>query len=164
MKSTRSAIRQMAVSGAVVAGLLGVAHAQASAAPLATSPGESATRGVTFLTNCKGESVRSPRTFAMSCQNQSYTLRNLRWKNWGAKTATATGIAMYGGCEGECASTKGARYNVTFTVTQRTNGEASVHYRRASTVLTRTEKGKKVTVRHQWNLTGKGPVIRTAKK
>lgn len=147
----RRSLATLAAAGAALACV-----APAVAAPAA--PAAPAQPDVTYVTTCDGDSVRAPKTFALSCENDSFVMKDLRWKNWGSRTATAVGTAMYGGCELECATKDGKKYTVRVTVTRPENGESAIHYTRMVTRL--TGHGKPVV--HAWNLSSdQGPTIRS---
>lgn len=91
---------------------------------------QSARAAVTYLAEClDDELVQRPRSFTLSCGDGNQSLDSLRWSNWGADRATASGSMVLNTCEPSCANGTMRRYPVRVVASRLVEGEASATYR-----------------------------------
>ena len=135
---TTGALASVSIASAQPAAAQAPTQAQAS---VATHPGtghhqgdprDKATKvraGVTFLVECVDDNrVRTPRTFTLACADNNQRLTKLRWKNWGADNAFATGIVRENVSEPLSKGDKWINYPVRIKATNLVEGEASATY------------------------------------
>lgn len=89
--------------------------------------GEPVTRAVssqadsTYLIECSfGTPVRRPVSVTVACADSNEVLDELAWRDWGADTATATGVMVENSCRPSCADGSLVRFPVDVTATNRT--------------------------------------------
>lgn len=141
---TRTA--SVALLGAAAVGVSMLAGTTATAQPTASTGGHTMTvtksspGDRTYLIECVEENLRrAPRTFDLTCADANMRLTQLKWKNWGAKTATATGKVAVNTCSPSCDKGKWASYAVKVSASKLAMGETA----RAYQTLTVTSTGKR---------------------
>ena len=67
--------------------------------------------------DCDSQASQRPDTLILTCADNSETLEDLSWTNWGAPTAKATGQLGEDSCDPDCADGTATQYAVTVTVT-----------------------------------------------
>ena len=60
-----------------------------------------------------------PESLSLACADNNYTLNDLRWSDWGAPSATATGVANINNCDPDCAQGTREQFPVTVTAQER---------------------------------------------
>lgn len=70
--------------------------------------------GIAWISNC-GPLVSQPRSLVLACADANYELASLRWRSWGARTATAAGTARANDCTPYCAAGHFHTYRMTAT-------------------------------------------------
>jgi hypothetical protein len=83
----------------------------------------------------------APQEIVLACGDGNFSLEGLRWKSWGAATATATGVVHLNDCKPYCAAGHFHDYPVTA----------------AATALKTCPGGKRQYTRLRWRFTGKLP-------
>ena len=120
----------------VLGGILGVAavlfgggtSASHTATGAATPSGATLQGQTAYLTACTGATVEVPRTFTMTCADGNYRLVGLRWQNWGAARAGATGDASVNDCAPDCAHGRTLNYRVRVTASGPIGGPGGPGY------------------------------------
>jgi hypothetical protein len=64
------------------------------------------------ITNCN-KAASSPRLLTLTCGDGNTVLKNMKWSNFGAATATGKGTFVSNTCEPNCAEGKDVSYAVT---------------------------------------------------
>jgi hypothetical protein len=90
-----------------------------------------------FVSDC-GLLVQHPKGIILACADGGYALEKLAWTNWGARTATATGLVVVNDCKPNCAAGHYHSYPARVTADRRTNCGIDVKliYLRLRTVFT----------------------------
>lgn len=113
----------------VAAGMLSVTGCvQADPKPVSSGTDSPAT-GAAFMIECTPDNlVQEPKTFTLSCGDGNQNLEGLRWRNWGAKQATAVGVATTNLCIPDCATGKVTGQDVKVIASGLVTGEAAATY------------------------------------
>jgi hypothetical protein len=82
-----------------------IATAALAVLPLPAAGQGLSTDQVFFPANCERESFQ-PRTIVVTCADQNFTIRSIRWSSWTTTSATGTGTARVNDCEPNCATGK----------------------------------------------------------
>jgi hypothetical protein len=70
--------------------------------PLLASGQGLSTEQVFVVANCEGTSFK-PKTIVVTCADQNFTIRSIRWSSWTASSATGSGTARINDCQPNCA-------------------------------------------------------------
>ncbi|CAL9614614.1 hypothetical protein SUDANB120_05722 [Streptomyces sp. enrichment culture] len=111
--------RRVAVAGAAVALAAATAFPAAAAAPTAAparAPVPAPTPPPVVVVDCFGEPQVRPEEYLLACGDGNNRLVGLRWTDWGAKTAAATGTDMVNDCRPYCAAGRFRPYPVKVTL------------------------------------------------
>jgi hypothetical protein len=92
----------MSHTRAVLLGVL-IAAAASAVLPWSASGQGLSTDQVFFVANCERESFR-PKTIVVTCADQNFTIRSIRWSDWTTTSATGTGTARVNDCQPNCAA------------------------------------------------------------
>ena len=76
----------------------------------------------TIIRTCKQQSVTRPADFILACGDGTTSLGELHWSNWGAATASATGVYETVVCSPSCAAGAERSYPATVSLTGLTDG------------------------------------------
>jgi hypothetical protein len=98
-------MRTIAAVGATLAAVVAIGTASASGISLTTGP---------TLPDCGAQEL-APWGMALACGDGNYGLSALKWNDWGAASATATGSASANDCVPNCAAGTFHSYPVTAT-------------------------------------------------
>lgn len=97
--------------------------------------------GVAWIPDC-GPLASAPHDLLIACADANYSLANLAWSHWGARTATATGVARANDCTPNCAAGHFHSYRMTATVDElRSCGTARTYERLTVTYPAARPKG-----------------------
>lgn len=88
----------------------------ATPSPAAANPANAVIR------DCKQQSVTQPTQFILACGDGTTSLTGLHWSNWGAATATATGVYETVVCTPNCAAGAERSYPATVSLTGLSGG------------------------------------------
>jgi hypothetical protein len=73
---------------------------------------------VYFVANCEQEAFR-PKTIVVTCADENFTIRSIRWSAWTTSSATGTGTARVNDCQPSCATGRFRSYRgVTVTLSR----------------------------------------------
>ncbi|HUY15963.1 MAG TPA: hypothetical protein VMV11_00230 [Acidimicrobiales bacterium] len=98
----------------VLAGLTtGLSIAQSSAS----------TNSVTMALSCSSKVGSEPTTYVLFCADANAMLSSLKWTDWGAATAYATGVAKWNDCTPTCAAGTWKHQPVTVWAWRNENGK-----------------------------------------
>ncbi|OKK17261.1 hypothetical protein AMK16_20500 [Streptomyces sp. CB00455] len=86
------------------------ASAQTRAAPSAPDP--------LVVVDCFSQPQVGPEEYVLACGDGNNRLVDLRWTDWGPRTATATGTDMVNECRPNCAAGRFHPYPVTVTLSK----------------------------------------------
>jgi hypothetical protein len=89
--------------------------ASAAATGPATVPTPDPASSVVVV-DCFGKAQVRPEEYLLACGDGNNQLVSLRWKSWGARTATATGTDMVNDCRPYCAAGTFRSYPVDVTL------------------------------------------------
>lgn len=126
---------------------------QSSSAP---SPALKATAKVTGIRDCVGNPTHEPRSITLTCADAGYQVVKLKWQNWGAKRAAATGVAVVNTCEPSCADGTFERFNVRVIADRLAVAKSSAEYRRLTVVYTGA-RPTGLPARDVYRVTKRGP-------
>lgn len=143
----------LAASGLMAAAAFVGMSATAQAAPANSNA------TVTFMTDCGSDRVQSPASFTLACADANQSLARMKWSNWGAKTATATGVMRLNMCKPSCAKGKTISLPVRVAVNNLRKDEATQVYTRMNVRVVGTLP-KGVDRVEMFNLTDRGPIAR----
>jgi hypothetical protein len=73
--------------------------------------------GVAWINAC-GPLLSAPTELVLACGDGNYFLDKLKWRRWGAASATATGVAEANKCTPNCASGHFKSYRITATASK----------------------------------------------
>lgn len=115
--------------------------APVAAHPPADTPAESGTAvqaraGVTYLLDCIDEPVAEPSSYTVACADGNQSLVDLRWSDWGAQRASATGAVIANDCDPSCAEGSDVRAEVRVVASDLVDGEAAATYGRLTITVT----------------------------
>jgi hypothetical protein len=86
--------------------------------------------GATAWVNDCGPLVDAPAQLVLACGDGNYSLTHLRWRHWGQRLASATGIAEANDCKPYCAAGHFHSYPVTVSADTLTRCNSAHYYAR----------------------------------
>ncbi len=117
------------VGGLAACGIEDTSPVAAHPDPQASTDTDIDARGpVTYLLDCVGEPVQKPTSYTVACADDNQSLVDLRWSDWGADEATATGVVVANDCDPSCAEGSDVRADVRVVAGDIVDGEASATY------------------------------------
>lgn len=90
--------------------------------PAAAGAGAGAGAANAVIHDCKQQSVTRPSQYTLACGDGTTSLNKLQWSNWGASTATATGVYETVVCSPSCAAGTEHSYPATVSLTGLSDG------------------------------------------
>lgn len=123
---------------------------------IGTQPGAQGHRKVTGIRDCVGNPTHEPRSITLTCADAGYQVVKLKWQNWGAKRAAATGVAVVNTCEPSCADGTFERFNVRVIADRLAVAKSSAEYRRLTVVYTGA-RPTGLPARDVYRVTKRGP-------